>query len=207
MTPPGGKLRALAPGLANAIIRALAIQGDYPAEIEPKYSMGIQVEDLTNPEYWFLRGGKRYASCRVAAAVAGQQSFIQLNGGITGDSVMIVERIAITNDAVANVPYTLGLGTAVAAGAQNNLMCQADDRHRQIGYATFISGASAAPVLPAPNPLYVRVPNSGFLVIEGPWIITGNLSLNVICNTVNTVCAVNFWWRERKLLKSELVPG
>lgn len=191
------------PQIPHLAIRGLDVKGALEAKLAAETQLGITLADLTDPEYFFLRGGRLMRGAITVPAVAAQQGFASFVNGSGGSTICIVDAITIQNTGAAIAVFVAGLGSAVAAITINVLPAIADDRQLTAASVVAIQGGqNAAPVLPPISDNLSGQINTR-VEIPGPWMITGNQLLNVICTTVNTPFTVTYRWRERPIGKSE----
>lgn len=211
-------------------MRALEIKGDLPQHLTPEYTPTIQANDLTEPEFQYLRRTELKCAGAGQLAVAAQFSYAALMralGTFTIDrlALAVVERIVITNTSAGGLNFFLyfdQLGTPVVTPAPTVDVFPRDDRagsgtlQTTQGLFVQVVGASATDrSLNYGHKLTYAVPASSSLSIEGPFILTGRgdptggvanplTYLVVQTAALNTNLNVNFFWRERLLLPSEL---
>lgn len=194
--------------MTQGVAKAIGLQGDYPAAVDPRYSIGVQAIDMELPEYWFLRNGRRSCYYASSPAVAAKFSFLWL--GIASPDLgpmIVVERIRVIGGAAMDV--RVGLATAVPAGAvsgqgQGFVM---DDR-AWTGSAAGpglglmqIGNANAAAYVADETLRASLTPGQDY---PGPWILTGRLGLYILAQTANTALNVTFYTRERIAPRVEL---
>lgn len=194
------------PGIIERLVTALNIRGDVSQDVKGLLP-SIALLNIDNPEYWARQTGGRLMEGSVdLPAVAGQQAFAHLANA--DPSIMaIVERVEVTNFDAAVKDATLGIaviqGTYSVAGSKAGR----DDRQPVVGTATPLSaftpvgGNSAAPTGMGGHKIHL--PPGITSVFTGPWILTGNLSLELLTDTVNWHLTVSYVWRERRKLPSE----
>ena len=205
INPPIPYMLVGQPELSEQTMRALELKADLPQYVEAKYQLGVTVQDWTLPEYWWLRRGRTYRSGGVTGPVAAQLSYQTLNlvsGPLPGTQMAIVDSVLISNTTAAAGQYQAYLATPAVLGGLINAQ-QADDR--QVGPPAFEvrgNSAVAAPVSLA-SQVNVFIPAGSTFKLDGPWILTGNAMLVVLCLTVNTSVAVTIQWKERAMLTSE----
>jgi hypothetical protein len=196
-------LTALHNAIQQGIVRALGIRGDYPMAVQPALGVGCQLLDLEGPEYWYLRGGRRFHQGINLGATAAQFAFVELVP-VFGGKIFVIEELLISG--AAGTFAGIAFGSAVAAGTLRQGH-PSDDRSpvpvvpTSVGSGlAFNFGFNATPVVPAANaqialnPTYQRF---------GPFILSGNANLTIICSNVNTALQVYAHWRERNALPSE----
>jgi hypothetical protein len=194
--------------IAQRMSRALGMDGsELPQSIDKKHNAGIQVEDLTHPEYWWLRRGLRYGVGWTQAAVAAQFSFVEVYIRTSGARKLVVlEKVIISNPGPALLFVEVGFGGAVAVGATRE-PAPLDDRFGNPAGAPAGSGiqanvgTSAAPVRPGVGIQLVVGINAS--VDIGPIIMTGNANFTVIGTIANTALGVTIFTKERPLLDTE----
>ena len=127
---PAGRFIVNQADIAQRMSRGLGMDGsELPQAIDKQHNASIQVEDLTHPEFWWLRRGLRYGCGNDTAAVAGQFSFWELTLAATGAKrLVVVEQLIISTSAASTV--SIGLGPAVAAAAPV-VVSPTDDQDRK----------------------------------------------------------------------------
>jgi hypothetical protein len=199
---PVGQLLVGQPDLGEQLFRSLDLKGDLPQQLDPTFASSLTVEDLTRPEFWWLRRGRLFSSGAFIAAVAGQQSFASL-APINTPGLAIVERVYVGSNGGPAVSLC-GLGPAVAAGTVQQVNVN-DDRNGLVAQPSLLAlttGTSAAPT-PPNNGISFVTPSAATVVLEGPWILTGNQNLVVLHITPNIPLTVGFKWRERAIQNNE----
>lgn len=90
------------PEIAERAIRALDLKGDVPNMIDSTEQLSITVEDLTAPEYEWLRRGYRQCVAGAPAAAAGNFSGVVLGTLTPQNSVLaVIRRFRLYNFAAA----------------------------------------------------------------------------------------------------------
>lgn len=192
------------PDIPQRMFRALDLQGSLPHELEPRYRGVIVAEDLTLPEFWYSRRGRRFQGGSAIGAVVGQQCFSQLIPlGLTTTArlIAIVDSVFVSSPAGGATAFSIGLGGPPAASTARASL-QADDRHNASSACSIQDGTSAAPVTPG-GALVVDIAGSQTLEIRGPWILTGISNLVVVSTTVNVGVRIGYRWRERLAAEGE----
>lgn len=192
------------PELSELLLRALQIKGDLPQTVEALYRAQVTVDDLTAPEYRWLRRGTQWQGHAFVAAVAGQASYFELQP-ISGaaENIAVVERISIVNPNAFVMSTRLGIVTPalLAAGAVNARA--RDDRHLSSQSAFKIFAGTNAALAGAAGMIDVRLAADGTTTVEGPWILTGNSALQVGTTAANVALTCQMFWRERLLQVTE----
>lgn len=189
---------------STQVSKALGLQQRTPGHLDARIQLGINIDDLSRPEFlWLRRGGLGYASLDFAV-VAGQIPFLALTAppGV----VAVIERLEITNPNAALNKYLIGMQSGLPAAGSTVTGVARDDRMANGGRTavTLTQGTSAAPASPL-IPLTVYVPPNGTAtyVLEEPWVITGALRFVVVGFTANQALNASVFWRERFALPSE----
>jgi hypothetical protein len=181
--------------------KALGLQVRPPGHIDPRVSVGVQLDDYTSPEYWWLRRGIRGYAGDARGATAAQYAFFAIQ--CLPGSVLVVEKLVISKDAAAEY-LIVGLQAAQPAAAAATAGTPTDSRaFGQGGAARWVLSSSVAvptgPVIP--TRIYCGAAQS--VVLDTPFILTNGFWLSVICQAVNTSLGVTAFYRERRLLPSE----
>lgn len=202
---PPGVLALGQPDLPEVVFRALGLKGSLPLELDRQFQLGITVEELTKPEFaWLKREQLGTGGGTVAAGGAGQFGFGSLRG--SNDRLVVNDRIIIANSTAATVLYALGMQTTFPSGAGSIPGVPRDGRSG-VGSTTLGGavrmGTDPAPVAPG-LVTYVSVPAGGSFCWDVPFILAGSGHFfSVICQTANVRVDVAFYWRERVQQSSE----
>lgn len=202
------------PEISEATMRALEIKGDLPQLIAPTYSVDILAEDLTAPEYRWLRRQSRWLSGLAQAQVAANFAFVAFSSANVDPArptMAIVDQILVRNNGAASTTYRYGMAYVAGGPALTQRGALLDDR--QFGQTSFYligAGVGVAHVLtPAPFGL-IEIQGGASFLIPGPWVLSNRpdnaaLGASLIVETEfvnNPVCAT-FYWRERAFLQTE----
>lgn len=226
MPPEGeGYLLLGQPELAEALMRALELKGDLPEFLLPRFSPVVQVLDLAQPEFHYLRRTNWWQGGVRTAAVAAQFSYAFLGrnavGAVRRNAIAVCEHIVLTNPNAAAGGYLIYLlANGAAPGSGSNSGIPMDDRIASAGVLnaaanyTIGSATSATDFAPGGSvagPMRVQLTPATTLIVPGPWILTGQVDsagvnpvqLVVQTNSLNVELNAAFVWRERQLSPTE----
>jgi len=214
---PGlGHLLVGQPEIGERLQRALNLKGQLPEFTEDEYGVSCTVEDLTLPEFRYLRRFNQFHSGLNVAAVAAQQSFTILapvGGAAAGRQVLtVVDQVILANQTAAVQAFSIGLASFAGFVMTATICNILDDRQRvpattsqAFNSHNFFNSAAPPPI---DRPVIAVVPIGGTVTITGPWIMTNKDNLNplglvVSCATINAAAIISLMWRERFLMPSE----
>lgn len=203
---------------AEAVMRTLGLKGDLPADIETMFGLGFQLNDLSDPEFQYLRRAVLWESGGTCSAVAAEFGIFALGGraGATTRQIMaIVEEVTISNIAAAVNAFSVGVdwyNTATFAGGFTRTSYPRDDRAALVSTSAFATATDTDPATPMGSSHYVVSLAAGAVqTLQGPWIITNKPNAAGLPSTfsvgggvVNLSFRVGIKWRERELHDTEL---
>lgn len=197
-----GLLDVNQPDYPQQIARAMGTQNTVPGRMDPLVSMGVQLDDFTLPEFWWLRRGLLGLWTGVQAAVAAQFGWVGIQGAV--GTLTIVEQVVITNTGVAALPVQLGI-TAVTPSSGAYFACGVRDVRNGLGAQCATTGAvrAAGALSPSNFPVLVNVPAGNSVTVNVPWVLTGAVFLNAQSTVANVPIAASFSFRERGMLVQE----
>jgi hypothetical protein len=213
-----GHLLVGQPDLAEGIMRALAIKGAPPYELEPQYGLSVNVMDLTAPEFLWARRVMRLSQGIVLNAVAAQFSqaaFTPIAGAAR--TMCVVEKLFLTNTNAAASTFLIDSQPSTAVTAAPGVPKSGlDDRalpfnQLQPTPSFGLVSLTAAAALTGTGAMVFALPSQGTLVLDLNWVFTARVpntlpapsSLLIQNGTVNTSMHAAVVWRERTLLASE----
>lgn len=191
------------PDYATTVAKAMGLQRTAPAYLDPRVQVGVQLEDYAQPEFWWLRRGGLGMVGADLGAVAGQVPFLAVSA--PAGTIVILEKIQITNPNAGANKYLIGMQAALPAAGSSIRGTFRDDRNglNATAKALITQGTNAAPTSPTfPMTIYTQ-PVSGPVEVPGPWIVTGDAFFTIVGFTVAQVFNVQLTWRERDLLPTE----
>lgn len=210
--------------IGTRVIRALDAKGEIPKLTSSRYDLQIGAEDLTKPEFSYLRKESRFVGAQTSAAFAAETSFVWIGfplANVPGRAPVLahVYQLTLENGSAAAMSLHYGLSSAAGDGVGGG--GPADDRQNAQG-AGFASvpmmlinaNHNAAAPLGLPNCGRVLLPATSSITIPVDFFLTNKqpvagattrLQLYVQGNTVNSAVAATFWWTERPILSSELL--
>jgi len=207
-----GRLATNQPTPSERLARAFDVKGDLPNVMDPTIGLDVVYEDLTAPEYLWLKRTQSWAGSGEVVATALNFGAVHLGAPTSHEGLAVCDRVTITNITAAPGGFRVGIIGNVAPAANLN----GKQRDSRMG----VAGSPAFAV----NPLlyvganltiaasqFVWIPANTSVVVEGPWIISGlrrpgatqQDSLLVETNVVNQAILASFTWTERQLLTSE----
>lgn len=200
----GGLLDQNQQDYSTQVARALGIQGSVPGHVDPRVGVGIQIDDLREVEFQYLRRCTTAYFGSTVAAVAGQFGFSSIRGG--NGNLTILEKCIIANTSAAALVFSCGIQGAFPSGV-GAVAGTARDSRFGVGVLNTLAavrgGTDAAPVAPS-LPFQVAVPAGQSVVLE-PEIVLASAAafFSIIAGTVNLGFSVGWFWRERAQLNTE----
>lgn len=202
---------------AETLMRSLGLKGDLPADIARMFDVGFTINDLSDPEFQYLRRAVLWESGGTQNAVAAEFGVLALGGragATTRTSLAIIEKCVITNLGAGTIPFSIGVdwaSTATFASGLNRSSYPRDDRAALVSTSAFATGTDSDPAQLIGSSHYVFNLNANeSREITGPWIISnkpnaaGLPSLFLVqCATVNNAFRAGVMWRERELHDTE----
>lgn len=202
---PPGVLALGQPDVPDQVFRALQLKGALPGELDRRIQLGMNVEDFTRPEFlWLRRGSYGYGGVN-QNALAANFGWATITGGV--GRVATVELIQIVNRNAVAAEFQVGwVNGAPSAGGVAFPGVNRDDRGGTgATLGAILQGARNAAIANPPiNPILISVPAGGSYDLDQPWMLTGAAILAVVGFVVNSTVCVNFFWRERTQLTSEI---
>jgi hypothetical protein len=191
------------PGSISALTRAYSLQGVVPPGLEPLLNSSVQVDDLTQPEFWWLRRGIRFSGGCNVAAVAGQFSFLEVRmpAGVPG--LALIEALTIGNANAAQTQIKVALAASFSLAAFNAGVVLDDRAFPQSTMSQFSSGTQVANPLPGANFIILNLGAGASISLPLNAILTGQQSLVVCPAAVNLALTVGFTGKERGVLNTE----
>lgn len=197
------------PPLFERLFRALGLRGPIGSLVTYEAQTGINMLDLTRPEYAWLWREQRYVGTFAQAAVAAQNSVgIIVNSSTT--RLVMIDRLRLTNRNAASVIYGLNTDTA-SAGVQTTRIMDQDTRSA----LSTVLGArpiaqlfnhAAAIALPATSP-FVQLSTgveSDIIDPSCPVVLRPGTALWLQTSNVNVALDALIYWREREFSDTEL---
>lgn len=209
------------PGISERLTRALDVKGDTPQESGSTYLPTILAEDLTFPEFAWLRRYSLFGHNADSPAVAAQFSHVVFGSNNPGQRALcFLERILISNTGAAANSFRFGArlkqagigisptGPTAPWPRDDRVAAQATP---SLGYSQFSASAfaNAGQALTAEWP-QVLLGVSQTAIIEVQQVLTGRVTgageihFYVQSGTVNVPFSAAFVWREREMMSSEL---
>ncbi|MGH2824464.1 MAG: hypothetical protein ACRDLY_15905 [Thermoleophilaceae bacterium] len=194
--------------MAERAMRAFDVKGDLPGTMLATFDPVIQVEDLTEHEYFWLRRGRSWSVTVSQGAVAAQNAVVELQAATTApDTVAIIDALLVTNIDAALRTYRFGLGTKqLVAVAQTPVAT--DDRHLGqtsaykafAGNLVYAANNQAALITPGTSTVLVRFTPQPYVLTGGP---AGSSCFAVFMDDLNIALRTTIFFRERQILAAE----
>lgn len=201
---------------AECLMRTLGLKGDLPADIQRTYGVGFQLNDLSDPEFQYLRRAVLWESGGTQNAVAAEFGVCVLAGRLgatTRTTLAIIDKVIISNlGAVAAFSVGVDWGSLATIASINRTSYPRDDRAALVSTSAFATGTDSDPAQLLGSSHYTMSLNANERQeVVGPWIISnkpnaaGNPSFFAVnCGLVNNAFRVGIMWRERELHDTEL---
>ena len=190
---------------ATQLNRALSLTARPPAHLDPRIQVGINIDDLTHSEFWWLRKGQIYTNYNSCPAVAGQFTWWQFVPG--AGKLTVLEKILIVSSGVQSLQW--GFGTAEALGGAF-FGSSRDDRGLAASSGGSTRNGNGAAAVAPPGGGTILVANQA-LEIPGEYVMTSPTrgtspfnAMKIVSTTVNVAFHVTCVWRERTLLQTEV---
>lgn len=212
-TPPGiGHLLLGQPELAELYMRALALKGELPSFSGSEFLPIIQLLDLTDIEYRFLRREQLYQGGALQGALAANFNYITLGLIGTGRGVAVVDQIILVNTSAGAQRFTIYMHSNAVIGSAGGLVSSRDDRQNK---GVQLSRAGMFGVGSSQDPgdlggsifgaIHILVPAGQSLVYPCNYVLTANtdssngqpVRLSVQTTTANVSSGAFMTWRER----------
>lgn len=191
------------PDHGQLCFRALGMAGPLPQYLNPEMQLTVQIEDLTAPEYQWLRRTRRVTAGFSVPAVAGQRGYVQVDASVTSPTGLVVlERVQLLQTTGATLNFQVGLGSTPGPLTQQTVSGMDDRAPLGTAIGRALLGQNAAPVVP-PQAQTLFAVSGVALDLPVPWIIAGSSVWSLICVTVNQTFTVVLQWRERLRLLTE----
>jgi len=191
----------------SQVAKALALQSRLPAHLDSRIQLGLQLDDLTKPEFQHLRRRTLWEASLARTATAAQRVYGQLTpqpGMIT-----VISRIILYNAEV--VLQAIDIGLALGQAALSTMPSSPRDDRYWAGTSGAVAsvGSTATPVAPIGQRLYI--PPATLLVWDCEYVLSGgkgpaappNTVFAVVASAVNTGIFGGIQWTERAALPSE----
>lgn len=201
---------------AEAVMRTLGLKGDLPADIEQRFGLGFQINDLADPEFQYLRRGVLWESGGTQNAVVGELGVLVLagrQGATTRSTLAIIEKCLISNvGAAATFSVGVDWGSLATIATINRTSYPRDDRAALVATSAFATGTDSDPAqLLGSSHYVVTLAANQTIEIAGPWIISNKPNAAglpsfwaVNCALANNAFRAGVMWRERELHDTEL---
>lgn len=203
-----GLLQIRVTEFAERLTKALNLSGSAPNVLDPTVQVGIQLADMDNVEYAWLRRTSRFHAGIAVGAVAAQ------NGGMSlslitnqAPTMAVIEELQFTNYAATTSLFYMDLAAAALVGG--SVRVQPLDGRMTGGVArpqVALNGGTAAISIPA-TAVSITVPANATVTIQPNLVLTSTGSatqtLNLFCATANQSASFYARWRERLMAGPE----
>jgi hypothetical protein len=203
---------------AESVMRSLGLKGDLPRSVQSDYGLGIQLADLSAPEFQYLKRAVLWESGATQAAVAGELGMIVLASRLlaTSRTVMaVIEKINISNIGAAAATFAVGVdwNALTTFASINRSSYPRDDRAALVSTSAFATGSDSDPAsIMGSSHFSVTLAINQVYDLEGPWVITNKPNaaglfsfFGIQCSSpVNNAFRAAIMWRERELHDTEL---
>lgn len=185
----------------DAVIRAAMVTGRPFAVGGDQIDYSLQVDDLTLPEFWWLRRGGLYTFGGSLAASAGNNGAMEIR--VTpgrSDAIGIIDHVMVGCSA------TSGFNLQVKAGVLGPWFSGSPADDRLSARPSMLEGSLVNTAVAfgfTTGAKTVFCPSGSTVFIPGPWVLSGHLSLLVAANTSNIITTFACQWRERVKLATE----
>lgn len=192
---------------STQVSKALGLQARTPGNLDQRIQLGINIDDLTAPEFWYLRKGELGSLTVPASAVAGQVCYAQLQPA--PGKVVVVTAFTVVNYGALFTVCSYGFALAEGGGSVGSGLPR-DDRNLpgQLG-STVRYGASAVPIVPINGQVLVGVNQS--IRTECEFVMTSPTKLaspfnvfKIVGSQLNQRLDISIEWRERAILPTEV---
>jgi hypothetical protein len=194
---------------ATQLNKALGLQVRPPGHIDPRISMGIQVDDFTRPEFNYLRRLSLMSVAVQTAAVAAQFPVVQVVCN-AARSVVVLERMLVINGNAGGISVSWGWG-GFDGGVTVTPESRDSRNYGNPGIAYITKQNVAAPAAPTPNAGYLLLAGSASAEIQLNQVIVNptagfatSPAFKILGNQVLTALTVTLFYRERSLLPQEI---
>jgi hypothetical protein len=186
---------------ATQTAKALGLQSKIPGHLDPRFQLGITVDDWTKPEFQFLRRRQLWQGRGQRAPTAANFNYVCLPG-VAGMLVTVTKIIIVNQNAAINASL---IGLAVA-NAVMTLGTAAPRDGRLVGQTASsipYTGTAVGPITPAGKAIQTLAGQTTVLEVEYVLAVNAGTVLTVVDGVANQIIDVSFEWSERAILPSE----
>jgi hypothetical protein len=209
------------PDLSERLMRALGLKGTLPQFLDRKFSPGVTVEDLTKPEYSWLRRETLWEAGQAVPAVAADFGVgtVGPKSGMAGrTTIFVVEQVTLSNTAATATSLRFGLiSTAnIGSAAPTGSGAPRDDRYAGAAVNQSVAGVgsgsnNASPTTFTSTSFVLLAAGQTLGPFPGPWVLTNGVGptaasqvlFGVWGTEINKAFSFHVVWRERLMLSSE----
>lgn len=207
------------PSQSERVMRALDIKGDLPGYLDPRFQLGLNVDDFTKAEYLYLQRRLLVGSSVSSVAVAAQFSHVgfgyQFALGTGEQRLTVLTGFWIVNTTAGALGYIGGLANTDCSALGSGVPDPLDSRFQRNGVNTrprvqALSGSN--PTLRLSANMFWHVPAASTLFVPVDAVVTsaatgygtsqGGIFL-VAGALVNQPVSCTFLYQEREALQSE----
>lgn len=200
-------------------MRALALKGQLPQYLDPEFQASINLADLTDAEFRYLRRETLWEAGLTQAAVVGEFGVLVVGpkNNSTRTTLGVIEEVIVQNIAGSATSLRVGLISTANTGSAANAGAGVprDDRYAGASnQSVFGVGVGSNAVSPTTytNTSFIRLGVDAIATVKGPWVLTNGVGptaasqvlMGVWGTEVNKALQAHFIWRERALLTTEL---
>lgn len=196
------------PSYLERFFRAFDVKGLLPEAFTPEVQLGVQIADLTDHQYGWLKREQGFMGGANVGTVAGTFGGVQIANPTGGTKLVYDAYLTVINTTAASIQlqtlvgaHVLNIATDISSRIQVT-----DTRQRQ---GTVFAGPSAINLYQGNDAVGLGVTAMIFdcpasaKVRLGPVCLTPNTGWTVERNTLAVVLSAFFEWRERDLESTE----
>lgn len=198
------------PPLFERLFRALGIRGPLPDSLTWEAQLGVNLLDLSRPEYSWLWREQRYVYGHTVSPVAAQNSVSIIGLPSTASALLVIDKIRIWNANAGTQSFGL-LTDSASAGAAVNRVCGLDTRADLSTTAVArpqsqVFAHNAALGFPGGAARFQLAANTELVLNSEatPWVLRPGTFLWLQDENVNLSLNVQYFVRERQPSDSEL---
>jgi hypothetical protein len=202
-------------------MRVLALKGQVPSHSASEFSPSINLLDMGQPEYGWLRRQQMYYFGRNQAALAANFNYWALSPNFVGRAgIAVVERVIFANTSGVATGCFVMLMAQLTVGGGTLAMARDDRQNNGLNTSANRTGLFTGAFAQSATNLQASIPSqvvslqtaiADTVQLDIPFVLTGNTdagignvnSLVVQQQTVNQNGACTIVWRERAMLVSE----
>lgn len=207
--PPEPRLDINQSAYATQLSRALALQQRVPQVLDRRIQAGVQVDDFTLPEFFWLRQGVLACQWVQTAAVAAENSFAEFTPAAGVITVLEGMWLMQGNAAASTIKFGYAIGNAVGAITSGSAR---DDRAPGVPGGTIQYGTTPAIIHPVMGQVRLTATPGDKVYVPLNFVMTNPAKgpaappfqkFKISSAAVNQVLDVTLFWRERPIMESE----